>query len=60
MHSISITVNDPTINMVTEIAEALRTDDGCKPSRSQVVRLAIAAMRKRMSDEGLLEVKSNG
>lgn len=51
---VMITLEQPTLDMAEEIAKSLGQAEGKKPSRSHVFRLAIAAMRKRMSDEGLL------
>jgi len=55
MQVINITLEQPTLDMANEIAEALCAAEGIRPSRSHVFRLAIAAMRKRMSDTGLLK-----
>jgi hypothetical protein len=52
---VMISVEQPTLDMANEIADSLGKVEGKKPSRSHVVRLAIATMRKRMSDEGLLK-----
>ena len=52
---VMITLEQPTLDMASEIAESLGVAEGKRPSRSHVFRLAIAAMRKRMSDEGLLK-----
>lgn len=55
MQVINITLEQPTLDMANEIADALCASEGKKPSRSHIFRLAIAVMRKRMSDEGLLK-----
>lgn len=59
MQTICVTLGDGTMSMLDEISDALEKLDGHKPSRSHVVRMAVATMRKRLSDEGALlaEVK---
>lgn len=54
MNIVSVSMGDATLQMADEVAEALEKADGFRPSRSHVFRLAVAAMRKRMSDEGLI------
>lgn len=54
MQVINITLEQPTLDMASEIADALEAAEGKRPSRSHVFRLAIATMRKRMSDSGLI------
>lgn len=55
---IIVTLKQPTLDMCEEIADALERAEGARPNRSHIFRLAIAAMRKRMSDDGLLEAKT--
>lgn len=58
MKNICVTLGDRTLEMIDEISDQLEQLDGHKPNRSHVIRMAIATMRKRMSDEGLLVAKS--
>lgn len=51
----SFTLSDSASTHLDEIQTALEGIDGEKPSKSRVVRLALATMRKRMSEEGLLK-----
>jgi hypothetical protein len=52
--AMSIRLGDCAETMISEIREALTEIDGEKPTKSRVLRLAVATLRKRMSDEGLL------
>ena len=54
MQTICVTLGDGTMAMLDEISEALEKLDGHRPNRSHVVRMAVATMRKRLSDEGAL------
>jgi len=51
----SFTLTESAMAHLDEMQNAIGDIDGEKPSKSRVVRLAIATLRKRMSDEGLLK-----
>lgn len=57
MNIVSVSMGDATLQMADEVADALERVDGFRPSRSHVFRLAMASLRKRMSDDGLLREK---
>ena len=48
MQTICVTLGDGTMAMLSEISDELEKLDGHKPSRSHIIRLAVAAMRKRV------------
>lgn len=54
----SIVLNELTVSTADEIAEALGKEYGKKPSRSHVIRAAVAAMRKRMIESGELKARA--
>jgi hypothetical protein len=55
MKNICLSMTESTLELTDEIGEALEAIEGKNPGRSHVVRLAVIALRKRMSDEGLLK-----
>jgi hypothetical protein len=60
MALVQVDFGDGTLAMVEEISNALEQTEGHRPTRSHVLRLAVATMRKRMADEGLIrKVESN-
>lgn len=54
MRAMSLNLGETSLAMLEEIRSALERVDGDKPTKTRVIRLAIATMRKRMSDEGLI------
>lgn len=60
MHRVCVLLGQTTLDMTDEIAAALESSDGTQVTRSHVIRLAIATLRKRMADEGMLEDTANG
>ena len=53
-------LGDRTVEMMDSLAEAYDRIDGTKPSRTDVVRMAIAALYKREQDGGVLAEKTRG
>lgn len=49
-----ITMTEQSAESVEEIAEAIRKTDGEKPSRSRVIRMALAELRKSFVERGLI------
>jgi hypothetical protein len=47
---------DSTVGMISEISAAIEHEDGVRPNRSQVCRLAIAALRRQLLEQGRLSV----
>lgn len=54
MTHVQVSFPDGTIEMIDELQCAVERNEGYKPTRSQLLRMAVATLRKRMSDEGLL------
>jgi Na+/phosphate symporter len=59
MRSMTLNLGETSLSMLEEIRTALERIDGDKPTRTRAIRLAIATMRKRMSDEGLIVEDQN-
>jgi len=58
MRLVTLKISPTTETMLSDIADALEKTDGYRPTRSHVFRLAVATMRKRLSDEGLIREQS--
>jgi NaMN:DMB phosphoribosyltransferase len=54
MALVQVNFSDGTLSMIEEISVALEAAEGQRPTRTHVLRLAVAGMRKRMADEGLI------
>jgi hypothetical protein len=56
MKRITLLFGERTLEILDEMAAALAELDGQKPTRSHVLRLGVAALRKRMTDDGMLRI----
>jgi hypothetical protein len=51
---VQLRLGEGTIRILDELAASLESVEGAKVARTRVICLAVAAMRKRMADEGML------
>lgn len=54
MNHIQVSFPDSTVEMIEELRGALERTEGYRLTRSQILRMALATLRKRLSDEGML------
>jgi hypothetical protein len=57
MVRISLLLGDRSIEMIDTIAQAYDSSDGTRTTRTDVIRLAVAALYKREQDSGVIAEK---